>query len=111
MKRLLDYDPHTGVTEIFHADDTGDWAIETQQDVSAELDAAKYMRNDPYISRDGIRDGTWHYAHIPILVMNMMINEDGVNPLDPNNARKVGQLIDSKYPYLKLTTGKHVFKA
>jgi len=112
MKRLLDYDPLTGVKEIFHEDSqTGEWAIETQQDVSAELEAAKDMRNDPDISNQGIKNGSWHYAHLSVLVMNKMINEDGVNPLDPNNAKKVGQLIDSKYPYCKLTTGHHQFKA
>jgi len=112
MKRLLDYDPLTGVKEIFHHDDkTGEWAIETQQDVTAQLEAAKDMRNDPDISNNGIKNGRWHYAHIPNLVMNMMINEDGVNPLDPNNATKVGQLIDTKYEYLKLTSGYHKFKS
>ena len=111
MKRLLDHDPLTGVTEIYHDDEmTGDWAIETRQDITPQLEAARDMRNNPEESRNGIKNGFWHYCHIPNLIMNKMINEDGVNPLDPNNARKVGQLIDSKYEYLKLTAGNHKFK-
>jgi hypothetical protein len=110
MKRLLDYNPATGVKEIFHHDDiTGEWAIETQQDVSAQLEAAKDMRNDPENTKQGIKNGNWHYAHLTDLVMYKMINEDGVNPLDPNNTTKVGQLIDSKYEYCKVTNGHHKF--
>lgn len=111
MKRLLDYDPLTGIKEIFHHDDkTGEWAIEMQQDISAQLEAAKDMRNDPNISKKGIKDGMWHYAHMPNIIVQKMISEDGVNPYDQNNATKVGKLIDEKYPYLKVTGGHHKFK-
>ena len=111
MKRLLDHDPVTGVTDYFHYDEHTDTStIETVQDVSSYLDKAKAARNDSDQSRKGIKNGFWMYAHLPDVVILKMLREDGVNVYDPNDAKKVGQLVDTKYEYCKLTYGKHQFK-
>ena len=110
MKRVIDYDPMTGITEIFHDDIGSDkWAIETVQNVGPQLEAAKDMRNDSENTKQGIKNGMWHYAHIPNMVITKMINEDGINPYNPNHATDLGKLIDRKYPYLKVTDGHHKF--
>jgi hypothetical protein len=41
-RRVLDYDPATGITQWFHYDDaTGDMGLETQQDVEAVIEGTK----------------------------------------------------------------------
>jgi hypothetical protein len=110
MKRLLDHDPMTGITEYFHEDSqTGEWAIETVQDVQPSLEAANIMRNDPEHTKQGIKNGMWHYAHLDNVVITKMINEEGVNPYDPNDAKKLDKLIKKggKYEYCRLTDGYH----
>ncbi len=110
-RRLLSHDPLTGVTEYFHYNDTdGTSTIETVQDVSSFLDFAQEARNTPEVTKTGIKNDFWHYAHLPDIVIMKMIQEDGVNPYDPNDAKKVGQLIEDKYQYCKLTSGKHKLK-
>ena len=110
-KRLLDHDPLTGRTDYFHYDEHNDRStIETVQDVSSFLDVAKHVRNDDDATKKGIKGGWWHYAHLPDIVIMKMIQEEGVNPYDPNDAKKVGKLVEDKYQYCKLTTGKHKIK-
>ena len=112
MKRLLDHDPLTGVTNYFHYDEHNDIStIETVQDVDGVLDMTQRVRNDNDATKKGIKGGWWHYAHLPDIVILKMIQEDGVNPYDLNDAKKVGQLVEDKYQYCKLTSGKHKFKA
>ena len=42
MKRVLDYDPATGITQWFHLDEaTGDIGLETKQDVTAVIESTK----------------------------------------------------------------------
>ena len=46
MKRVLDYDPATGITQWFHFDDTtGDIGLQTQQDVTAVIEGTKSAFN------------------------------------------------------------------
>jgi len=110
-RRLFDYNPYSGVAEYFHYDEDTDTSyIETVQDVQPHLDFCKEMRNMPEVSKKGIKAGHWLYAHLPDYVIVKMMNEDGINPYDPNDAKKLGELIESKYPYCKLTDGKHKIK-
>tara|TARA_R100001086_G_scaffold234338_1_gene156558 strand:+ start:76 stop:390 length:315 start_codon:yes stop_codon:yes gene_type:complete len=42
MKRVLDYDQATGITQWFHYDDTtGDIGLQTRQDVTAVIEGTK----------------------------------------------------------------------
>lgn len=110
MKRL--FDQRNGITEYFHYDDTtGNVIIESVSDVEAEIEAAKAMRNDPQITKDGIKEGWWHIAHIPDSIILKMKFEDGVDVYDRNDWGKVGQLLNDKYSAFKLTDGKHKLKA
>ena len=73
MKRLFDYDPLTGTKETFaYNEATGGFTIETEQDVEPALEFAKAIRNNPEVSKAGIKKGWWHYCHIPDIVILKM---------------------------------------
>jgi hypothetical protein len=45
-KRILDYDPVTGITQWFHFDEsTGDMGLQTRQDVTAVIEGTKGVFN------------------------------------------------------------------
>ena len=79
-KRLLDYDPFTGITQYFTYDaETDRTIIESTADVEASLELGKAMQNHPEYSKDGIKSGWWHFAHIdPILIEKWRI-EKGID--------------------------------
>lgn len=109
MKRLLSNE--NGITEIFHHDPyTDESVIETVQDVEPYLEVAKALRNDDAYSKDGIKRDWWHLYHIPNIIIEKMRREDGVNIYDRNDWKKVGKLLNEKYPAFKTTDGKHKFK-
>ena len=108
-KRLLGRDPFTGVEEWFHYDpDTGNSIVETLQDVEGHLDHTNELRNDDQYTKDGIKQGMWHYAHIPNVVQMRWLSEYGSKnwPMRPGNEKLLFKLLNSpEWKYLK-TTGK-----
>lgn len=46
MKRLFSKDPHTGITKYWHVKANGEYVVETQQDVSAIVEANKREYNE-----------------------------------------------------------------
>lgn len=112
MKRILDHNPLTGLTEIFHHDEATDVStIQVVQDVSGIMDTAQKLRNHESYSKEGIKQDWWHLAHIPDLIILKMKYEDGVDVYDRNDWKAVGRLLDTKYSNFKTTSGKHKFKA
>lgn len=111
MKKLLDHDPESGVSEWFHYDHvTGDVHIETVQDVDPYLDATKALQNDESYSRDGIKKEMWHYARIPVVVQMRWLNEYGSKdwPMRPGNEKLLFRLLNSpEWKYLKATGKIH----
>ena len=111
MKRLLDYDPLTGVKETFHYDElTGDSHVETTQDVEPILDQNRSLANDDQYSKDGIKNEMWHFASIPIVVQLKWLNEYGPenDPMRKGNEKLLFRLLNSPdYRYLKTTNKIH----
>jgi hypothetical protein len=111
LKKLLDYDPLTGLKQIFHHDSATEVSmIETVQDVEPFLEIAKAARNDEDYSKDGIKENWWHIAYLPDFIIIKMINEDGVNIYNRNDWPKLGQLLNDKYSKFKMTDGQHKLK-
>lgn len=106
MKRLLDYDPFTGVTHYFHYDEqTGDWGIESQQDCSQIIEANKILQNEDSYSQKGIKNEWWHVASIPVVVQEKWLRE-GIDIFNKDHWHQVKRkLNDPEYRYLKATTG------
>lgn len=121
MRRLLSYDPLTGMYEWFHGDGKGGCTIETYQDsavVKAIIDRNKAEQNDRDKMKRGIKRGFMRAACIPVGVQHKWMMENhfdlyegrrGVKPhqLSPTGQRKFKRLLNSPdYKYLKTIDGK-----
>jgi hypothetical protein len=79
MKRVLDYDPATGITQWFHFDEiTGDIGLETKQDVTAIIEGTKGEFN-PVEERAPWKGDVHKVASIPMSIYNelMKITNNG----------------------------------
>jgi hypothetical protein len=104
---LFDYDPLTGVAEYFDYDRENDVAvIRTVQDVDGFLDEMKRRRQDAELTRKGIKQGWWHYASIPSVVI-LQLRAKGIDVYNKDHAKAVFREINENYPYLKTTDKKH----
>lgn len=100
MKRLLDFDPLTGITEVFEATEDG-FNIHTSQDVQPFIDANKYAQS---LGRDAWRkQGDWRLeATIPIGVQYQWLTKYGIDVLNPDHKDAVvKKLNDPDWKYLK----------
>lgn len=107
-KRVVDYDPYTGITTTFDYDHSNDITIiGREQDITPALERNKMLQNDDQYSKDGIRDSWWHEAFIPNIIIEKFKNEFGVDIFNKNDIKKVKQLLnDPQYRYLKTTAKK-----
>lgn len=107
FKKVLDYDPVTGITEIFHHDSlTNESVIETVQDVEPVLELNKRLQieTDP---KKQIKEGWLRYAHIPDSVLLKWSVEKGIPMAElMQNAEVLFGLVNEN-PYLKTTSAKH----
>ena len=108
-KKLLSYDPITGLETYFsHDESTNESTISYAADSSPILEANKKMANDADYSKKGIRQEFWHYASIPVIVQMKLLIEDGIDVYNKDHtAALLKKLDDPDYRYLKCTTGKH----
>lgn len=99
-KRLLDYDPNTGVAEWHDYDEASDTThIGYSEDVEPLLDRNKAARNETHGRRLG--DGAL-VASIPITVQMKWFVEKGVKCWDKDHMPAVLKLLDDPdWRYLK----------
>lgn len=107
-KQILDYDPDTLTTQYHHFDPvTGITTIETVQNVEPYLERNKILRNDEDYSRRGIKNEMWHYASIPNQVIEKIRQDHGLDVFNKDHSKAVLRIINTEYPYLKVTTKHH----
>ncbi len=107
-KRILDHDPFTGVT-TYHSYDhsTQQTTIERVQDVQPTLDRNKQLANDSSYKQQGMKDSFLHVAHIPMVVIEKWLIEDGIDVFNPEHYNRVRLKLNSnEYQYLRTTTGR-----
>lgn len=98
MAELFDFDPITGIKEIFHGHGDQGFSIEYQQDVEPILEANKSRALSDFNKKSEM----WHAASIPITVQYKWLVEKGVDVHNPDHWPKVRQLLnDSEWSYLK----------
>ena len=102
MKRLLNYDPFTGVKtyhEYDHASKTTH--IEDVQDAEPILKYCKELRNDKDRKRNMLKgDNNYHYATVPVTVIHEWLLKYGVNAHDPKQVDKCDKLLSGPYKHL-----------
>jgi hypothetical protein len=105
----VNYDPFTGMTTYFDYDHSTDTTIVgSEQDVTALLDLNKRLQNDESYSKSGIKNGWWHYATYPSIIIEKWLNEHGVNVFNKDHQKKVLELTNRpEYRFLKTTTKMH----
>lgn len=81
MPRFFDYDPFTGVTQIFHESDDGEtFTIEDRQDIEPLVELNKAQFNSFTSARDSWGDGAElthrsHVARIPAVIHAELIRK------------------------------------
>ncbi len=102
MKRLLEYDPLTGTSTIFHGSEDGNtFSIETVQDAQPILDAAAVHRETELDRRGEM----WFAGTIPNELAHKWLREEGINiySSDPWQKKKVAEKLNSN-EFQKLRT-------
>jgi hypothetical protein len=106
-KRVVDYDPFTGVTTYFDYDFATDkTTVGMEQDVTLVLEWNKALQNDDDYSKKGIKNEWWHMCKIPNIVIERWKNEKGIDVWNRDHWGAVKKLLnDPDYKWLKATSG------
>ncbi len=104
MKRLLDYNPDTGMRQWFIGGENGEWHIHYEQDAQPIIEANKEKQSygrEYYVSRDA--EGEYHkVASIPIGIQYKWMVEYGVDIMNKDHMPKVKKLLnDPDWRWLK----------
>jgi len=92
MKRLLDYDPVTQITSVFHGSDDGEtFTIETIQDITDIVEDNKAQQNEGLNKSSEL----WHAATIPAVVQLEWLTKYGVDLMDKDHMPAIKRLLNS----------------
>lgn len=99
-RRLLDYDPASGLKEWFTYDEANDsFAITYEQDVTSVLDANKAEQAEGFDRRNDV----WHAARVPVGIQYEWLVKHGVNIWNKNHREGVKRLLnDPEYRWLRV---------
>lgn len=107
MPKFVELDDR-GVS-TFEDDYDGRLQVHYQQDVEPILEYTKRLRNDG-LTDYGIKQDLWHYAQIPPVIILEMRFKHGVDVFNKDHLKRVFELINREYPYLKTTEKNHWVK-
>lgn len=77
-------------------------------DLEPTLEYTKALRLAAEYSKKGIKKDWWHYCHIPIIVIMELRTKYGLDIYNKNHQKRIFEVINRDYPYLKVTDGKHI---
>lgn len=99
MKKLIDYDPVTGLKEIFHGSTDGEtFTVETQQDLTPLFEANKAEQNAGFDKKSE----WWAAATIPAVVQLEWITKYGIDLMNKDHWPGVKRLLNSSdYAHLR----------
>ncbi len=102
-KRLLDYDPLTGVKTFHEYDHSSKKTYITQeQDVQKILERNKALANNSDYKRQGIKDDWYHFATVPNTVIVEWRTKYNLDISNKEDLPKIEKLLQSSdYSYLR----------
>lgn len=102
-KRLVNYDPHSK-THTWHTYDHSSKTtkVVVVQDVEDILKHNKMKQNNTLYKQRGIKEGFYHFATIPNVVIEEWMKKYGVNVFVKDDLPKVEKLLNkAEYKYLR----------
>lgn len=110
---LLDYDPLNGISQYHDYDeDTDTSQFILSGDAEPVLEMNKKLANEEDYTKQGIKDGWWHYAQIPTIFQYKLLIEKGINVWKKEDGPRLSKVLeDPDYKHLKTTNLKHIIKA
>lgn len=109
MPAFIEKDPSGVETWVDQSEDPTYKAIHYRQDVEPTLEWVKGIRNES-AADSGIKRDFWHFASIPPVVIMKLRFEHGVDVFNRNHQKKLFQLLNTDYKYLKTTNLMHTVK-
>ena len=109
MPAFIEKDPSGVETWVDQSEDPTYKAIHYRQDVQPTLDYAKALRNDS-LTDEGIKKDFWHFASIPPVVIMKLKFEYGVDAFNRNHQKRLFELLNGEFKYLKTTNLRHTVK-
>ena len=112
MARLLEI-TESGLEKWFHYDpiEKKSTVEYKQPDLEPVLEWTKALRLASEYSKQGIKKEWWHYMHIPDIVICKLRFEHGLDVWNKDHQKRIFEVINRDFPYLKVTEGKHVPRA
>lgn len=108
MSRFVDFDELRGVETREDMYD-GHLQIHYRQDVEPVLELAKTERING-LTDHGIKNDLWLYARIPPVVILDLKFKHGLDVFKRDHLKRVFDVINRDYPYLKCTEKRHTLK-
>jgi len=109
-KRVIDYDPLTGITSYHYYDRVTDQT--TIQEVAdlEPLHKSNYeARKDEDLTKNGIKKSQWLYARIHPIEQTMFLNKYGYSVFDKSRTKETMKILntDPDFQLCKTTSGRH----
>jgi hypothetical protein len=106
---FFDFDPLTGLLEMYEETNDGRMHIHTYQDVEPIKDHCQRLRNEGWPDEAWEEKGCSVYATLPLVVVGDMLRR-GINIFDQNDIGRVVQEVNTTYSNFKTTYKHHEIK-
>lgn len=105
MPQFYEYDPVTNIrTDTAWDENAQEMTLIRTADVEPNLDRAKSLANEDEYRRLGIKEGWYHYAQLPPIVI-LQMRAKGIDVFNRDHQKRMFEEINTNYPHLKATTG------
>lgn len=108
MAHFIEKTTH-GMDMFINDDDDKELRVHYRQDFEPYLNWSKMLRNDGLTDK-GIKNEMWLYASIPPIVIMDLRYRFGIDVFNKDHQKKLLEVINKDYPYLKCTEKVHAVK-
>ena len=91
---------------LYDAHEDGKEIVGYQQDITQVVELTQGLAKDDDHWKEGMKRSWVHAAIVPSVEIVRMLKEDGVNFYAKEDGKRVLQLLDTKYSYLKTVNKK-----